>query len=185
MSIISRETFEKFSKEEKARIQSDYADLSSAEGEWREELAPEERQGVLVQMEWLFDKEDLQPKPKIKTWEDVEFNINEHYCKLDLALGGILPTSKDDKLRLKIKAAYKITKLIELAYGGMVTEEEWKDKNCRKYTVEWHPQDRRKFVTADFNIGEYRFIAFHTSEQRDEFMSYESNWTLVEQYFMI
>ena len=56
---------------------------------------------LIKDFEKLFGYHNLNPKPPVKEWKDVELSINEDYCKLDLALGSILPNYKDDKLRLK------------------------------------------------------------------------------------
>lgn len=157
-------------KEEKEKLCQDYSEAYDAE--------------TRVILDDIFGKENLQPKPEIKTWKDVEFNINEHYCKLDLALGAILPTSKDDKLRLKIKATYKIAKLIELGYGGMVTEEEWRDLSTLKHIVYCTSNNNKLCIQSQFTSFK-RFIAFHTRQQAAEFMSHLENVELIKQYNMI
>lgn len=62
MSIISKETFGKFTEVEKKSIQTDYQDLLSDNGCWIDSLTIEERNGAIIQLEWMFDKENLQPK---------------------------------------------------------------------------------------------------------------------------
>ena len=64
-------------------------------------------------------------------------------------------------------------------YGGVVTDEEW----CRyipKYTI------GRGFGTirkVDDIFASYRFLAFHTEEQRDLFL--QENESLIKDYLMI
>lgn len=175
MNIISKETFDKFTKEEKDRVKNDYrVALSTGNGK------------VVHELENLFGKENLQPKLEIKTWDDVIANIldveeNEYTTnvfKNYVLVRNVVPCS--DKIKQKLEATYKIAKLIELGYGGMVTEEEWRDdiiKHCavRQYSA----------INHACMINDYEFVAFHTIDQYEEFMSYPENRTLVEQYFMI
>ena len=175
MSIISKETWDNMPKKEKEKIYREYM-------QYQEEAETNPFfEGKISNMEDLFGEENLQPEPEIKTWKDVEKCINEQYCKLDLALGDILSASKDDKLRLKIKATFKIAKLIELGYGGTVTDEEWKNEDIRKFSI-IRFQENLSYAEGRYA---YEFISFHTPEQRDEFMSYPENRTLVEQYHML
>lgn len=136
-------------------------------------------------------KEYLQPKPKIKTWEDIKDNENDFYKnyinfhKTDngnycLDADG----SHDIKVILKSIATLKIAKLIELGYGGMVTEEEWKNTNIEKYCV-YVRVGKIKIHYEGFNTYDRRFVAFHTPEQRDKFISYPENRKLIKQYHMI
>lgn len=65
-------------------------------------------------------------------------------------------------------------------YGGEITDEEWKEKSCTtKYTI-----DRIKGNIAKESWDtRYNFLAFHTPEQRNEFLKY--NEQLVKDYLMI
>ena len=63
----------------------------------------------------------------------------------------------------------------------MVTEEEWESCDMIKYCI--IRTDR--FINYANVTSNYHFIAFHTPEQREEFMSYESNRQLVKQFFMM
>lgn len=64
-------------------------------------------------------------------------------------------------------------------FGGVVTDEEWDDRNMIKFAIE-----RRK---GHFNFMSYQnvycLLAFHTSEQRDLFL--KENEDLVKDYLMI
>ena len=64
-------------------------------------------------------------------------------------------------------------------YGGAITNEEWSDTNIRKETIERF--DERIFCEESYTA--YFFLAFHTKEQRDEFL--EKNEQLVKDYLMI
>ena len=148
-------------------------------------------------MNTTYGSHNLQPKPLTpKTWEDVDNNtksivqvegfdtafreildihINTHYLNTNFAY--------------KIIATIQIAKLIDLGYGGMVTEKEWEDDNVAKYAISTciindKILNIKKVDIYSYNSEKY-FIAFHTSEQREEFMSYPENVKLVEQYHMI
>lgn len=162
MSIISQETFDKFTEEEKEWIIKEY---NSDAGEGHSMLGK------------LFGKENLKPQFKIKTWKDVlnqtdihDFVINHPDC--------------DNKLKLKLEATYKIQNLIEHGYGGMMREEEWRNNHIVKFCV--IADYSSKYQSCNYETDDdYHFIAFHTAQQRAEFMSYPENVKLVEQYYMI
>lgn len=63
-------------------------------------------------------------------------------------------------------------------YGGAITDEEWKDGSKIKYTI-----GRFKHTLEGLSFHTYYFLAFHTSEQRDNFLKY--NERLVKDYLMI
>lgn len=64
-------------------------------------------------------------------------------------------------------------------YGGEVTDEEWYNINLLKHCITC----RNNKVYKE-GLGQLRvFLAFHTSEQRDEFLKY--NEQLVKEYLMI
>lgn len=124
--------------------------------------------------------------PQIKTWEDVSIHKPEVWDDINkLGREIVNHVNINGKLYKKLIATIQIQKLIKFGYGGQITKTEWEDNNCRKYVIEYYPQDGRKFVDSDYCIGEYRFIAFHTLKQREEFWSYESNRELVKLYFMM
>lgn len=64
-------------------------------------------------------------------------------------------------------------------YGGEVTDEEWKDCDICKYCL----LRETKNVTTTLSKFFHHFLAFHTKEQRDNFLKY--NEQLVKDYLMI
>ena len=82
-------------------------------------------------------------------------------------------------------ATYKIAKLIELGYGGMVTDEEWKNKDITKWIVVPNDDNGKLIIVDTWHNSKRGCIAFHTQQQAKEFMSYPENRTLVKQYYMI
>ena len=180
MSIISRETFEKFSDEEKRKVYELNKELSILRNENGDKY--HYLTGSLDNLNALFGKENLQPKPKIKTWEDVaaqrEYNIDVELNKIKNAWIGY-------PICDKMIATAKIAKLIELGYGGMVTEEE----KCSDipYFAIFPVLGTSQLQIADnhsTNIYSKDFVSFHTRQQAEEFMSYPENVELVKQYHM-
>lgn len=178
MAIISQETWDNMSNEEKDKIVKKY--------NWYQEKEVAE---AILEFEDLFGKENLHPKPKIKTWSDVAIHKSEIWDEIHKVITTISGCSRiGNKILNKLIATIQIQKLIELGYGGVVTEEEWDDKNVWKYCVAScvQPDNNKKIrFVSPFCIGEKRFIAFHTPEQRELFMSFPENRKLVEQYYMI
>lgn len=136
-------------------------------------------------LENKFGKDVLEDK-QIKTWEDVEDNYVEYQKYVAVSNDieeGII--NIEDKLRLKLLATYRIAKLIELGYGGLIDNKEWENTNIHKYYVSCYIDENKSELDIGISWREKYFIAFHTNEQREEFMSYESNIKLVEQYYMM
>ena len=179
MSLVSKETWNKFTEEEKKNVKKEYL-------KWQEEAETNPYfEGKISNMEDLFDKENLQSGPEIKTWKDVvENNPNCNYQEyLDsisegpgMALG-INPICK------KMIATYKIAKLIELGYGGIVSKEEWADKELCKWYIAIGIDGKLQIGSSYENWQE--FISFHTKKQAAEFMSYPENNKLIQQYYMM
>jgi hypothetical protein len=64
-------------------------------------------------------------------------------------------------------------------FGGPVTDEEWNDNRIVKYVI---VRDRNVIV-PNISYTLYRFLAFHTTEQRNLFM--EENMDLIKDYYML
>lgn len=180
MAIISKKSFDKLSEVEKKSIQTDYQDLLSDDGNWINSLTSEERSGAIMQLEWMFGKETL--LSEIKTWEDVQ-EMNEDsnfFMRIDDNL------ELSDKVYSKCIATLKIAKLIELGYGGAISDEEWRnDKIPKYYIAPNHNVPGALIMSTSYKSEDMHFIAFHTPEQMAKFISYESNRILMKQYYMI
>lgn len=184
MAIISKETFDKLSDVEKEKLRKYLNNYS------------EKIDNVKNITDDIFGKENLQPKSKIKTWEDVTkegFSVEEDYlCEFDNydhdKVDGFTEAISykgefSDKLIYKAIATLRIAKLIELGYGGTVTDEEWKSPN-EKFVIKPHYQRGKVFLEKSTSLNYKHFIAFHTYDQLEEFLSYPENVELVEQFFM-
>ena len=134
----------------------------------------------------MFGEHNLNPAPQIKTWEDVEkdgyyvgINVNTELKRIDMFANDV-----SLKIQNKIQATLKIAKLIDLGYGGMVSEEEWRDGHLRVYTI-LPTEFEGEFEIANTNFPYRAFLSFHTQQQAEEFISHESNKILVRQYYLM
>lgn len=136
----------------------------------------------------IFGEDNLNPKLQINTWEDVVkqtgYDIKDDFVTLPDGSGDdCIWYSRDKTLKTiinKVIATFKIPKLIEVGYGGVITDEEWKDPSKTIYViVSWN----NKLQKADTEAETNDFIAFHTEEQRDKFLQY--NEQLCKDYFVI
>lgn len=64
-------------------------------------------------------------------------------------------------------------------FGGVVTDEEWKNIKKEKFCIERF----KNVFNSTATLSEYKLLAFHTEEQRDLFL--KENEDLVKQYLMI
>lgn len=79
------------------------------------------------------------------------------------------------------KSALAMAQISQLMpyYGGEITDEEWSDGDMKKYVI-MRDSSEVKCVVCYLN---YDFLAFHTKDQRDEFL--KNNEQLVKDYLMI
>lgn len=63
-------------------------------------------------------------------------------------------------------------------FGGVVTDEEWKDDTLKYVFVR-----KNEEISTEARLFTYTFLAFHTEEQRDLFL--KENEDLVKDYLMI
>lgn len=169
MSIISKETWDNLPEEEKEKLRQNYSEDYDAE--------------TRVILEDIFGKENLQPEPKIKTWEDVlTHNLVNPLIVRESA--GHAEDVCGEKIGNKVESTLKIAALIELGYGGMVSDEEWLNEENPKYVIKC-TTDIKPRLYNDEVYDDIQFVAFHTDKQRNEFMSYPENVKLVEQYYML
>ena len=79
------------------------------------------------------------------------------------------------------KSALAMSQISQLMpyYGGAITEEEWLDAEMRKFVI--YRICNRVFFDPTYTF--YKYLAFHTEEQRDSF--YKNNEQLVKEYLML
>ena len=146
-------------------------------------LQKEEADSYLItieDLEKLYGKHNLNPKTTPKTWEDVaaqrEYNIDVELNKIKNAWIGY-------PICDKMIATLKIAKLIELGYGGMVSEEEI--DNILPLWIIRCDYKGKVFVESYKGVVIDKLLTFRTRELAEEFMSYESNRNLVKQYHLM
>ena len=83
-----------------------------------------------------------------------------------------------EKIAKSMLAMAMISQLMPY-YGGEITDEEWRNNLMIKYAIE---RVRNKIVIGSY-YNNFCFLAFHTIEQRDNFLKY--NEQLVKDYLMI
>lgn len=83
-----------------------------------------------------------------------------------------------EKVAKSMLAIAQISQLMPY-YGGEITEEEWGNSTIKKHII----SRKNKELYGQCVHKIYSFLAFHTSEQRDEFLT--KNEELIKTYFMI
>lgn len=168
MAIISQETWDNLPEEEKEKLCQNYSEDYDAE--------------TRVILDDIFGKHNLQPKYKIRTWEDVEKLLPEDgFC-----VGKFEKYADNPKVTLKCQATLRIAKLIELGYGGIVSDEEWEERineGTGFYTIAYSPLYKSFHIRVE--SCNKQFIAFHTRQQAEEFMSYPDNVELLAAYHVV
>lgn len=134
-----------------------------------------------------FENIIFKKKRAINTYSDLEevkgFSIEEYsgdLAKLSIKGSNNLAIFIDEKHAKSAIAMAKISQLMPY-YGGKVTNEEW-ENNDTKFVIELYKEN---ILVKDICTNRHNFLAFHTKEQRDRFMSFEENVKLIKDYFMI
>lgn len=169
-----------------------------------------EQDGIEVVLTWLTngrylhpslsDKDDdrdlviVEEVDEHKRWAEIEYAEGKGYYINDDSEIESDEGKLNDKLNFRLfatekqaKSALAMARISQLMahderYGGVVTDEEWKEaqaKDLRLYgVVKWDGK------ISDMNATElHLFLAFHTPEQRDLFI--KENERLVKDYLMI
>lgn len=140
------------------------------------EISPQADEEIIV----LRKKKHKYPK-----WLDLE-RLSGYYITYNSKIheANNFQISRDNRdvfLTLKhAKSALAMAQISQLLpyYGGEITDEEWLEGKT-KYTIE----KNGKKACGDKRVGTYMLLAFHTEEQRDEFL--KNNEQLVKDYLMI
>lgn len=136
---------------------------------------------------WVKEQNNKVPK----TWSEY---INVHSDEFDKGIkdycvdvsgtnnnGWIRRNTPIEKSAL---ALLKIHQLIEVGYGGNVTNWEWKSVSITKWRIGFNYNGEIMIDYCILPIA-YTPIAFHTKEQAEEFLKYPENVQLLKDYFMI
>ena len=150
------------------------------------------KEEILKQISKLEDEIQILRKkaenidPKVEVWEDLE-EIDGCYINVQSKVVNVTGATnyeeninifKTEKHAKKALAMAQISQLMPY-YGGEITNDEWDNDNIDKYEIR---RFGNKIERGKYNYT-YQFLAFHTEEQRDEFLL--NNEQLVKDYLMI
>ena len=127
-------------------------------------------------------------KDETNTWEDLK-SVQGYYINTWSNISKIESNLVDDQNKnifaseKHAKSALALAQISQLIpyYGGEITDEEWSDSSTTKYVVDCV----QGHLLCDSFIGRKGFIAFHTKEQRNAFMSFPENIQLVKDFYMM
>lgn len=123
---------------------------------------------------------------KINVWKDITYVTGFYINNSDVITnysGKPCKFNKDVYLTERhTKAALALAQISQLMpyYGGEITDEEWKN-NKRKFTIVAYNGEIKPFT----NVNNKVLIAFHTEQQRTEFMSFPENVQLVKDFYIV
>lgn len=125
---------------------------------------------------------------KINVWKDINY-IDGCFIRSDSEICKLKTTFKegsDKNVFLSEKYAKSALALAQISqlmpfYGGMVADKEW-ENNDWKYSIE---VDDKGIINNTSIVHLRALIAFHTEEQRDEFISFPENVQLVKDFYMV
>lgn len=148
------------------------------------------------QRDW--NKWGKEHNPKVpKTWSELSINHKSKlaFCNItERRIGDYhekLGSCGDSAIEKSALALLKIHQLIEVGYGGNVTDREWRNTDIQKWyfipNSIYSPDEGNNMwevVYTQMYLNK-RIFAFHTKEQAEEFLSYPENIQLLKDYFMI
>lgn len=130
-------------------------------------------------------------EPIIRTYQDLidnnvqtkGFYINNasdifHIRDITITDDSCRNVATSEKIAKSMLSMAMISQLM-LYYGGEITDEEWEDGTIPKHII----SRSNSCIKSDVVYLYYNFLAFHTAEQRDDFLKY--NEQLVKDYLMI
>lgn len=131
---------------------------------------------------WLEEQNNKIPK----TWRDY---INSNLYSPNSIINEINKYHLiDNSIEKSALALIKIHQLIEVGYGGNVTNKEWKTNKLPKYCIVvtiCGRNDKESYISLEETTTYKRSIAFHNRKQAIDFLSYPENVQLLKEYFMI
>lgn len=129
-----------------------------------------------------YDLEDITPKTWSEYCKIIPPITSNDYRDYPFAVNSSVFTRKDvTPIEKSALALLKIHQLIEAGYGGNITGDEWNNHKISKYVVTYRGKNIKEFTF----ISQRESIAFHTEEQRREFLKYPENIRLIKDYYMV
>ena len=135
-------------------------------------------------------RKEEKKEPVIRTYQDLidnKINLNGYFitgsCEIEpyniLAQRGFSEeVAASEKVAKSMLAMAMISQLMPY-YGGAITDEEWRDCDVTKHCL----FRKENYMATTLSKSFHYFLAFHTLEQRDEFLKYNNQ--LVKDYLMI
>lgn len=127
--------------------------------------------------------------PKYQDLIDNSIKIDSAYWITDTSIihkskSFVIDSEEDKSIAASEKVAKSMLAMAMISqlmpyYGGAITDEEWKDDRIIKYII----YRMSNHIRLDKFYTQYSFLAFHTEEQRDNFI--KNNEELVKNYLMI
>lgn len=135
------------------------------------------------QRDWNKWLEEQKPKAP-KTWSELCATNNWHIYTIEHQFSKDIYSTNEGitSIEKSALALLKIHQLIEVGYGGNITNEERENKNGAYFV--YYSFSRKDFIIA-YDVTVKQSIAFHTKEQAKEFLKYPENVQLLKDYFMI
>ena len=160
-------------KEIKIQIPEGYEGIDEEKSNLEEGVIVFKKKGATP---WRNDKKALLSGYYVTTEANIEsieglFNVSNAW--------NVFATKKQAQSMLAMARLSQIIKN-DPRFGGPITDEEWPDSKIRKYVISRFNDD---IHVDDWDACYFRFLAFHTQEQRDLFL--EENEDLIRQYFML
>lgn len=136
-------------------------------------------------------KKEEKKEPVIKTFEDLISNkikISGYFISNQDATIKENDSCDASEIMKDVASSYKVAKsMLAMAmisqlmpfYGKEITDKEWEARRLPKFVI----GKNQNLIYSDINYTDYCFLAFHTSDQRDDFLKY--NEQLVKDYLMI
>lgn len=144
----------------------------------------------------IFGLDYLEPPKPFLTWKDLNIEIPEQKAYIayaaQLASMPQFDLSFNEALRKKLVATFKIGVLIDKSYGGVITDEEWKDyaESGECYYGAFCETNGNIVIRLidheEIPYGDQRrFVAFHTLEDGQKFVFHDSNKFLLKDFYMV
>jgi len=130
-------------------------------------------------------------KKEVTPWRYKRAKMNGYFINSSSIIGSVssifnvknarhvFATEKQAKSMLAMAQLSQIIQNDE-RFGGPITDEEWFNNNVDKWLIDRY---KNQIDTDAYKICNFRFLAFHTKEQRDLFL--KENEDLIRQYYML
>lgn len=184
MTLLSQTTWDNIPEDEKNKIRDEYAQACNLAENGIDSDERITNFCLRCELEKCFGKNNL--KPNIKTWEDIENNIPEDQLEDIESFFTSIRNAPGmeyglDNTCQKLIATYKISRIIELGYGGMVSNKDNNDQSLIKYFIYHRYDGELRILDVDWLAD--KTLGFYSKKQAEDFISHPENVQLVKQYY--